>query len=293
MGCSQVCDSNASFQPTPSTTIQCTGHPAARLIAVALAGIGALMVAEWYHFEYASKARAHEELRTAFAKLDREMDQVRNHARTLYSIFQQGEKKEIPVRDDDPVKNLGPDRLMAVVISDFRCPHCSRFAKYMKEVVEPMFGDALAVTFKHFPADTTCNRRIRKTLHSKACLGSAAVEAARMLGGTDAFWKAHDLLFASQEQLQDDRFYAGLAAKLGLDSERFAEAMNSQAVMDRIAEDIELAVTIGLRGTPAVYIEGRYVPSLAREQDVFWKEIRRRHQDRIRSRRGNDTTGPK
>ena len=154
-----------------------------------------------------------------------------------------------------------------------------------------MFGDKLAVTFKHFPADTTCNRRIRKTLHSKACLASEAVEAARMLGGTQGFWKAHDLLMESQDQLRDDDFYAELAGTLGFDNERFVEAMESQAVKARIAEDIELAVNIGLRGTPAVYVEGRQVPSFSREQDVFWKEVKRHYERRMRSQRRNNTAG--
>jgi protein-disulfide isomerase len=266
-------------------------HPAGRLVAVTLVGIAALSAAEWCNYEYASEAKAHAELQTAFAKLDHEMEQVRKHAKTLYSLFQRGEQKQIPLRDDAPLKNPGADHLVAVVISDFRCPHCARFAQYMKEVVEPMFGEELAITFKHFPADTTCNRRIRSTLHPKACLASTAVEAARLLGGTDAFWKAHDLLFASQDRLRDDRFYSEMAQQLGLDQAQFAEALTSPGVLERIDEDIELAVRIGLRGTPAVYVEGRLVPSLAREQDVFWEEIKRRFDRRRRSQPPTNTPG--
>jgi protein-disulfide isomerase len=293
VGCSQDVVSHSGSRRHAPTTARADSHPAGRLLAVALVGIAALVAAEWCHYDYAHEARAHAELRAAFAKLDHEMDQVRKHAKTLYSLFQRGEKKEIPLRDDAPMKNAGADRLVAVVISDFRCPHCARFAQYMKEVVEPMFGEELAVTFKHFPADTTCNQRIRRTLHPKACLASAAVEAARLLGGTDAFWKAHDAIFASPDRLRDDHFYTELADTLGLDQERFTEAIAAPAILERIAEDIELAVRIGLRGTPAVYIDGRQVPSLAREQDVFWKEIKRIDDRRRRSQQQrNEPTEP-
>ncbi len=293
VGCNPGCDGEVARRAEASAGHDTAHHPYGRLVFVVLLAVGALIAAEGYHYEYLSKARDHEQLRAAFAKLDGEMKQVRNHAKTLFSLFQASEKKDIPLRDDAPVKNPGPDHLVAVVISDFRCPHCARFAEYMKEVVEPMFDGHLAVTFKHFPADTTCNRHIRRTLHPKACLASAAAEAARTLGGADAFWRAHDLLFASQDRLRDGSFYMDLADRLGLDEEQFVEAWASEAVMERISEDIELAMAINLRGTPAVYIEGRHVPSLSREQDVFWKEISRRYEYRLRARRHRRTSSMK
>ena len=53
--------------------------------------------------------------------------------------------------------------------------------------------------------------------------------------------------------------------------------MNLPSVQDRLAEDIDVAIDAGLRGTPAVYIDGRAVPGIARQQDVFWQELKRRH----------------
>lgn len=115
--------------------------------------------------------------------------------------------------------------------------------------------------------------RTRRSLRPKACLASAAAKAAGTLGGVEAFWKAHDLVFESQAEVVDDRFYLDLAAKLGFDSGEFLATMNAPGIIERIRQDIDLAIHIGLRGTPAVYTEGQPMPNLAREQDV---EVKRR-----------------
>lgn len=114
--------------------------------------------------------------------------------------------------------------------------------------------------------------------------GAKAAKAARLLGGTRAFWKAHDLLFDSQKELGRDEFYRELADRLGFDRQRFVQTMQSEAVAKRILQDIDLAREIGMRGTPSLYISGRHVPSLAREQDVFWQEVKRRYDYTLRAR---------
>ena len=99
-----------------------------------------------------------------------------------------------------------------------------------------------------------------------------------------AFWKAHDLLFDSQKELGRDEFYREVADQLGFDRERFVQTMKSKAVAKRILQDIDLAKKIGMRGTPSLYISGRHVPSLAREQDVFWQEVKRRYDSTLKAR---------
>ena len=77
-------------------------HPTGRLVVVTLGGIVALVSAEWFYYGYARELRSRQGLRIAYDRLDREIDQVRNHAKSLYSMFQDGEKKEIWLRYDDP-----------------------------------------------------------------------------------------------------------------------------------------------------------------------------------------------
>ena len=260
-------------------------HPTFRLVLAAVVGIAAVVVAEWYYHDYTQESRDRVAVLFAAEQCKEEIEKVQGHAKTLYSMYQQEEKHEIPIREDDPIKNAGSDRLSAVVFSDFLCPYCGRFAKYMRDVVEPMFGENLRVTFKHYPADTPCNKYMRSRFHPHACKPSQAAEAARILGGNDMFWQVHDLLFDSPKaQLALDAFYIQLAEQLGFDPNEFAEVMDSEEVQARIAEDIEVAKDVGLRGTPAVYLSGRHVPSLAREQEVFWQEVKRRYDILLKSR---------
>jgi protein-disulfide isomerase len=96
-----------------------------------------------------------------------------------------------------------------------------------------------------------------------------------VLGGNEAFWKAHDLLFESGRKLADFD-YRGLAAQLDLDPDQFLETMDSAAVMDRIKEDIKLGIQVGVDATPAVYLSGRRVPRVAVRVPIFWQSAKQK-----------------
>ena len=256
-------------------------HPSRRLAFVTLATMAAVAVAELWLHDYAAEQRGRRLYQVGFAtvaKAHAELEEsIRQHVGTLYAIYEQGELLDIPIRPDDPVKNPGATDAVMVIITDFQCPHCARFAKYTDEVLEPMFGERLKIVFKHYPASTECNPHIPHNMHPAACAASRAAEAARVLGGNDAFWKAHDLMFANQGRLANPtRYLPELAKGLGFEWETFRETMDSDAVRNRIREDVELAKKIKLRGTPSLYLNGRHVPSVCRPVKVFWQEVERR-----------------
>ena len=268
---------SAVAPPRQNIAVWSPAQPSARLVVVTLGAMLAVVTAEWFFHEFAWQFRLRSGVEAQYAKLEMEMDQIMAHGETLYNMYLVNEKKEIPIRDDDPVKNAGVDRLSLVVFSDFRCPHCGRFARYLNKALEPMFDGGLKIVFKHYPADTSCNDHLKHDMHPGACQAAAAAEAARILGGNEAFWQAHDLLFAAK-QVDQASFYPELAKSLGLDADRFAEVMASPEVLARIKEDIELGRKIGLRGTPALYLSGRLVPSICRQQEAFWNEVKSRYE---------------
>ena len=49
--------------------------------------------------------------------------------------------------------------------------------------------------------------------------------------------------------------------------------MNDPAVRDAIARDIALGEELGVRGTPAVFLNGRRVPSFCLHNPIFWEAI--------------------
>lgn len=103
-------------------------------------------------------------------------------------------------------------------------------------------GDEVRVVYRHFPLP----------MHSHAeSAARAAVEAHRQA----AFWEYHDLLFRHQDALTDVDLI-GYADSLGLDTGGFEEAVRGEAHAERVAVDVALARSLGVRGTPTFYVNG-------------------------------------
>lgn len=207
----------------------------------------------------------------------------------------QAPAQPITVRADDPVRTSTPateKTLEVVVFSDFECPSCSRFAPFLEEQVLPLFGGRVRTVFKHYPIDQSCNEHTSRTLHPHACQAARLVEAARLQGGNETFWRAHDLLFAHRRRhsAQHAPDVEGIASALGLDVERLKQDIQSVAVAERIDEDAALARSCGVNGTPAVFIARRRVDTLALQQLEFWDRIAERFWHNIREVRPRSTT---
>jgi protein-disulfide isomerase len=89
-------------------------------------------------------------------------------------------------------------------------------------------------------------------MHPQARLAAAAALAAHDQG---KFWEMHDALFANQGNVTRETV-AAFAAKLGLDCDRFTAAIDKGTFNARIDEEIALAKTMGVKGTPAFVING-------------------------------------
>jgi protein-disulfide isomerase len=145
---------------------------------------------------------------------------------------------------DGPKK--GPDAAKVKIVewTDFQCPFCGRVGPTLKQV-ESEYGDQVQLVFKHMPL----------SMHTKAPGAHAAAEAARLQG---KFWEMHDLIFANQRQL-DEETYLKYAVELELDIPKFKADMAAPQVKQRIDGDVAQAGTLGVTGTPAFYINGRFL----------------------------------
>ncbi|UCG15599.1 MAG: thioredoxin domain-containing protein [Phycisphaerales bacterium] len=192
------------------------------------------------------------------------------------------EEDRVIIRPDDPIKQPpdGKRLLPVIVFSEFQCGHCRKFARSLEERFNPLFDNRLKIVFKHFPQSNLCNPYIKPEYHAFACQAARAAEAARLQGGNEAFWKAHDLLFklgSAKKDILDTIDFRKVAARLELDPDRFVTDMKSDAVAERIAEDIELGHDLGVKATPSAFVGGRQIPSVAREQLHFWKTLASRY----------------
>ena len=68
----------------------------------------------------------------------------------------------------------------------------------------------------------------------------------------------HDLIFENQRDLSQATFER-YASQLDLDMDRFKRDVESDEVKKRIEEDIRQGNKLGVTGTPAFFINGRFI----------------------------------
>jgi protein-disulfide isomerase len=85
-----------------------------------------------------------------------------------------------------------------------------------------------------------------------------AAMAAMAANEQGKFWEYHDKLFGSPGQLQTDRL-TGYAKELGLDVKRFSDAVVAAKFKSSIDADIKEANALGAGGTPAFFVNGRFL----------------------------------
>jgi protein-disulfide isomerase len=101
------------------------------------------------------------------------------------------------------------------------------------------------IVFKHMPLVN----------HSKAPAAHAAAEAAYRQG---KFWEMHDKIFEDQRGMSPEK-YLEYAAELSLDIEQFQRDIASAPVKSRIDADVRDAQKLGATGTPAFFVNGRFL----------------------------------
>jgi protein-disulfide isomerase len=103
--------------------------------------------------------------------------------------------------------------------------------------------------------------------HKSAMPAAKASMAAHAQG---KFWEYHDLLFAKKRF--DPSSLEAYATELGLDVARFKTDMKDPSVEAKILHDQASMVGHGARGTPAFFVNGKYM-SGAKPFGAFKKEI--------------------
>jgi protein-disulfide isomerase len=134
---------------------------------------------------------------------------------------------------------------------DFQRPPCTALHPELKRI-EADYGQRLRVIF------LPITQR-----HPHAFDAARAAEAAAVQG---KFWEMHDWLYEQQkvwEKATDARtLFVNQARSLGLDTSRFTADMDSMQVNTRIKLDTERADSLGVSGTPALFLNERPLASI-------------------------------
>jgi protein-disulfide isomerase len=147
---------------------------------------------------------------------------------------------------------------------DFECPPCGGLYPILKEI-EKEYGDRLRVVFRQYPLSQ---------IHKHAYDGARAAEAAGMQG---KFWEMHDMLYEKQAEwtlAPDTRaVFMNYARALNLNEDSFARDMVGEMASARVALDMKRGKSVGVIGTPTVFVNSRQLKAEEMTQDGIHKAI--------------------
>jgi protein-disulfide isomerase len=149
-------------------------------------------------------------------------------------------------------------RVTIVEVSDYECPFCKRAQRSMR-ALKALYGPNLRFAFMHNPL----------TYHPRARRAAIAAQAANRQG---KFWAYNDLLFGQSRGGLTEENLMRMAEQAKLDIKRFKADLADPALAAEVAAQQKLALSLGARGTPSFFINGRLIRG-AQPLEVFKKEI--------------------
>ncbi|MFI5307558.1 MAG: DsbA family protein [Polyangiales bacterium] len=173
---------------------------------------------------------------------------------------------KVPVTAAEPVK--GPEEAPVTIVefSDFQCPFCSRVEPTLTDLMKQYPGK-LRIVWRNNPLP----------FHQNAMPAAEAAMEAFSEGGSAKFWAMHDKLFANQQAIaRPDLEKYG--QELGLDANKLKAALDNHGGQAKIKADSDLGGKLGAGGTPAFFINGRFLSGaqpIDRFKEVIDDELKR------------------
>jgi protein-disulfide isomerase len=164
--------------------------------------------------------------------------------RARYKVEYLMEPDRIEVAATGPAVGPATAPITIVEFSDFQCPFCSRLAPTIEQVKQK-YGDKVRIVFRQFPLN----------FHQFA---QKAAEASLCANEQGKFWQMHDAMFQNQQNLAVEQLKAK-AAELGLNADQFNTCLDQGKFVSQVAADLEAGTKAGVNGTPAMFINGRFL----------------------------------
>jgi protein-disulfide isomerase len=136
-----------------------------------------------------------------------------------------------------------------------------RLAPKLEQVLKK-YSESVRIVFKNYPLKN----------HKFAAKAATAALAA---GRQGKFWEFHDELFKNYRQLSDQKLNE-IARKLDLKEAQFQEDRKDPEIVAKVQTDYQEGSKIGVRGIPAVFVNGRRISNrdLQTIGSIIEKEIK-------------------
>jgi protein-disulfide isomerase len=155
-----------------------------------------------------------------------------------------GDKTKI-IRDSSHKEGSGSVQL--VEFGDFQCPACGAAYPNVKQIMKDYDGK-VTLYFRNFPL---------YQIHKNARIGAEAAEAA---GAQGKYWEMHDKLYESQKDWSEDTDptdkLVGYAKDLGLDTDKFKQALSNDQYNSVIDQDLADGNALNINATPTFFLNG-------------------------------------
>jgi protein-disulfide isomerase len=165
-----------------------------------------------------------------------------------------------------PARGSEKAKVTVVEFSDMQCPHCAKAAPTIDQLLaqEP----DVRFVFQNFPLPS--HDWAEKAAGYVDCLGRSSVGGS----GNDAVWKFIQKTFEDQANISmanvDEKLKA-IATAAGAKGDEIAACAIKPETKARIEASIALGKSVGVTGTPAVFIDGQQISGGAPVD--LWKKI--------------------
>ncbi|WP_250656712.1 DsbA family protein [Alkalimarinus coralli] len=133
-------------------------------------------------------------------------------------------------------------KVKIVEFADYQCPHCKDASHTLHKLLKE-YGDQIQLTYMDFPIN-------RSGISRKVAEGAVCADQ------QNKFWQYNNLAFEKQAQLTNNS-PTELAAELQLDSEKFQACLSDESTAQKVKKSELQAINLGIRGTPAIFVNGR------------------------------------
>ena len=146
-------------------------------------------------------------------------------------------------------RNTPNSEVMFLEFSDYQCPACRMTQPSINQLMAK-YHNSVIFTYRHMPL----------SFHTEADEAALAAECAR---DQDKFEMMHQAFFKNQAQLSKEKsrifeFLKTFGKSVGISNiKQYNSCIDDQKYADRIQNDIQTAMAVGVTGTPA-FIIGKY-----------------------------------
>lgn len=153
--------------------------------------------------------------------------------------------------DGNPSKGPKDAAVTIVEFSDFQCPYCSRAYNTLKNQVMKEYDGQVRVVYKNFPLS------FHKWAEASGVAGECAYDQ-----DEDAFWVLYSFYFDNQRQITPENIKEKSLEALKetkVDADKWADCYDNKKTVDRVRADMAEGQSVGVTGTPAFIINGRFL----------------------------------